>query len=779
MRILLTGHLGYIGTVMTPMLLAAGHDVTGLDSDLYSRCTFAGARSIVPVPWIRKDIRDVEVGDLRGFDAVAHLAALSNDPLGDLDPSLTDAINHRASVRLAALAREAGVKRFVFSSSCSSYGASTNDFIDESGELNPVTPYGVSKVMAEQGIAALADRDFSPTLMRSATAYGVSPRLRFDLVLNNLVAWAYTTGKIHMKSDGSPWRPIVHIEDISRAFLAVLEAPREQVHLEVFNVGSTAHNYRIRELAEIVARVVPGCEVEFAEGAGPDKRNYRVNCDKIRARLPRFQPAWDAERAALSLLEAYRSAGIRLEDFEGPRYQRIGHIRKLISDGVLDAQLRHRAAEPLAAASTAAERAQTESADEAAARFAARCEAGRCRSCQAPGLLPILDLGAMPLSDGLLRPEDLGRIEPRFPLELALCPRCTLVQILETVPPAVLFGDDYPYFSSFSDALLAHSRANALELIERLGLGPQSLVVELASNDGYLLRNFVERGIPVLGIDPAAGPVQAARAIGVDTLHAFFTRELARQLRSEGRRADLVLGNNVLAHVADTNGFVAGIALLLKEGGSVVIEAPYVRDLIDHGEFDTIYHEHLCYFSATSAAALFERHGLHLNDVRRLPIHGGSLRMYVSFRPERSRALQALLREEQDCGLTRFPYYRDFARRVEAIRGDLRKLIADLRQQGKRIAAYGAAAKGTIMLNYAGLDASSIDFVVDRNVHKQGRYVPGARLRICAPEELLREQPDYVLILPWNFRDEIVAQQAEYRARGGRFIVPIPAPAII
>ncbi|HEV2032721.1 MAG TPA: class I SAM-dependent methyltransferase [Candidatus Dormibacteraeota bacterium] len=401
-----------------------------------------------------------------------------------------------------------------------------------------------------------------------------------------------------------------------------------------------------------------------------------------------------------------------------------------------------------------------------------------CRSCGAYQLDPVLSLGRTPLANALLKEDELLKPEPTFPLDLVFCPSCALVQITETVPPEQLFSH-YLYMSSFSDTMLQHSEELATTLTRERGLGANSLVIEVASNDGYLLQFYKRAGVPVLGMEPAANVAKVAEERGIPTLVRFFGSELGLELRKEGKRADVIHANNVLAHVADLNGFVAGIALALKDDGVAVIEVPHVKPMIERLEFDTIYHEHLCYYSLTALRPLLERHRLKIVDVHEIPLHGGSLQVHAAYSGEPSARVHKLLEEERNAGIGAREFYRDFGEKVRRLRTELVRFLDELKSDGSRIAAYGASAKGSTLLNYCGIGPRTLEFVADRSTMKQGLYTPGTHLKVMAPEALLETRPDHVLLLTWNFADEILEQQDAYRKQGGKFIIPVPEPVVV
>jgi hypothetical protein len=405
-----------------------------------------------------------------------------------------------------------------------------------------------------------------------------------------------------------------------------------------------------------------------------------------------------------------------------------------------------------------------------------------CRSCGSQRLTLVLALGSTPLANSLLRREDLDKPEPRFPLDLVFCEVCSLVQITETVPPEQLFRS-YLYFSSFSETMLGHARDLVDRFCRHLSLGASSLVVEVASNDGYLLQYYKAAGVPVLGIEPAQNVARVAvEERGIPTISEFFGRDLARKLAAAGQRADVLHANNVLAHVADLPGFVEGIREILADEGVAALEFPYLGEMIERTEFDTVYHEHLCYFSLGALTNLFDRCGLKAIDVEHLPIHGGSLLLTVARATSRrapSPQVAALLERERTQGMRDPAFYRHFAERVMTLKTDLRDLLAQLKKAGHRVAAYGAAAKGSTLLNTFGIGTETLDFVVDRSPHKQGLFMPGVHIPIASPARLLEDAPSFALLLTWNFADEILRQQAEYRQRGGKFILPLPVVQVV
>lgn len=400
-----------------------------------------------------------------------------------------------------------------------------------------------------------------------------------------------------------------------------------------------------------------------------------------------------------------------------------------------------------------------------------------CRICLGSNLTPILSLGKTPLANSLLKQAG-QQPENRFPLDLVFCSDCSLVQITETVNPEVLFSD-YVYFSSFADTTLKSAEKLVTRLVKERKLDESSLAAEVASNDGYLLQYYLKSGVPVLGIEPAQNIATTARKKGIDTIAEFFGLDLAQKLSNSGKKADVIHANNVLAHVAELNGVVEGMSVFLKDSGLIVIEAPYLQPMLEHTEFDTIYHEHLCYFSLTALDKLFRSHKLYINDVEQLAIHGGSLRLFIEKKDAPSQAVKTMLENEAKSGVKTTAYYEQFSAKVQKLKSELLTLLKDLKSQNKTIAVYGASAKGSTLMNYFGIGKELVDFVVDRSTVKQGLYTPGNHLEIMAPEKLLELKPDYVVLLTWNFVDEILEQQKSYREIGGRFIVPIPELKVV
>jgi nucleoside-diphosphate-sugar epimerase/2-polyprenyl-3-methyl-5-hydroxy-6-metoxy-1,4-benzoquinol methylase len=749
MKILLAGSEGYIGTVLREELIRRGHMVTGLDTGFYAEGWFTGAGA--KPKFVHKDTRNVDTEDLRGFDAVVHLADLSNDPLGQNDPELTRDINYRGTVALARAAKTVGVPRFIYSSSCSVYGVATTDVVDETSPVNPQTVYAECKIRSEHDILELADGSFSPVILRNATAYGVSPRMRFDLAVNNLSGWAWTKREVRLTSDGTPWRPFVHVRDIAQAVAEVLVAPREVVHGEVFNVGDDHSNYQIRDVAKTVAEVFQGCSLVLGSSDG-DTRSYRVSFKKIREKLPGFKPAWNIRRGAEELRDVFARIRMTDETFTSCLYTRLKQIKYLCETDQVDQNLFW-----------------TEKTN-GSANF--------CRSCGKKLEHTFVDLGSQPIANDLIDSEQESRKEPFYPLHIYICDGCWLAQSPTVRREHEIFTDQYPYFSSVSSSWLAHAKAYVEMIISRFHLTNNARIIELASNDGYLLQYFREKGFPVLGIEPTRNTASAAIAKGIPTLSEFFGVDVAEKLRAEGATADLLIGNNVLAHVPDLNDFVFGMKILLRSSGILTMEFPHVLQLIARGQFDTMYHEHYSYFSLLAVREVFRKHGLNVFDVEKIATHGGSLRIYATHTENHTlreaSSVNDLIEREIAFGLKNIETYRQFGESVEKTKAELLRFLKEQKSRGKSIVAYGAAAKGNTLLNYCSIGTNLIDYAVDLSPSKQNHLLPGSRIPIFDPAKLRETQPDYVLILPWNIKEEIIKDHAYVREWGGQFVTAIP-----
>jgi len=749
MKVLVTGNQGYIGSVLTPLLQEQGHEVVGYDIGYYAQCLL---QPTVPIlQQIIKDIRLVSDEDLRGVEAVIHLAGLSNDPLGELMPGLTEEINLGGTLKLAEAAKRMRVQRFIYSSSQSMYGISNveRELDEDDSEKHPITAYARTKWEAECRLKELQTPDFTVVCFRPSTVFGASPRLRCDIVFNNLVACAYTTRRIEIKSDGTPWRPVVHVRDVCAAFIAGLNAPTGLIAGRSYNVGIPNGNFTVRDLAEAAQRAVPGSDLTFTGEHGKDSRTYRVSFERILRELKDYyQPEWDLDRGGEELVAFFKQVGFTESHFRGRMTNRLAQLKHVM---------------------------KSESGTPSASNLLS--EALRsCRICSSTGIEVILDLGVQPPANSLRKGSD--EMLPVVPLVLCRCGSCGTVQLSETVSPDYLFSH-YVWVTGTSKGAQDYSRVFFERLASRSKQGPL-FVVEVASNDGTFLKPFQERGDKVLGIDPARNIAAMASAAGILTIPDFFGAKVAQHVVAGHGNADIVFARNVIPHVSDANDVIAGVAHCIKADGVGAIEFHRADVILEDLHYDSIYHEHLYYHSLHSIRLLLDRFGLKVFDVTESPISGGSLVAYFAKTPRTPTGdLKKALEHEAILGIGNARPWREFAVRCERHRRALRALLEETKVKTKRLIGYGASARSSTLLNYCGIDHRYLEVVADKNTLKHGRYTPGTDIPIVAPEQAFADHPDAVLLLAWNFREEILAQmKADYGWRG-EVIIPLPGDPIV
>lgn len=746
-NILLTGSDGYIGAVLAQKLLRKKFNVTGLDN-FYYRKSAIGSHNL-KFHSIKKDIRDIAGKDLEKFDAIIHLAGLSNDPLGEIDPRLTMDINYHATVRLAKLAKKVGVKKFLFSSSCSIYGIVKNAKVSETSKVMPLTAYAKSKILSEKKLLELADLKFSVAILRNPTVYGFSPKFRDDLVVNNLVANAVATGKIKILSDGTPWRPLIDVRDLSDIFIEFIHAKSEKINGEIFNIGFKKNNFQVKDVLKIIHNEMPKCEIIFTGEHGKDTRSYRVNFDKFSKKFPHIRQRWPIKKSIRRLIELLKANNYNEGDLIKGKFTRLSVLKKLLREEKINDSL-----------------------------FWNNSDTVKCRSCGTK-IINFFSLGQMPLANSFLKKKQIHK-EKKYELTVAFCKKCYLVQLTKTIPPKELFRN-YIYFSSTSKTIVEYSKKTAYYLTNRLKLTREKLVVEIGSNDGVFLQFFKESNVNILGIDPARNIAKIANKKGVPTISEFFNYSLAKKLRKEKNIcANLIYGANVLAHVPEILDFAKAVKMLLSKKGTAVFEFPYLQGLLEN-KFDTIYHEHLFYYSLIALQNLFGKAQLEIYDAEFTPMQGGSLRIFVGSHgtyPISSNVTE-LAKKEREKRFDKIETYQAIGNRIAKLKVKLLNFLQQIMAQHKTIAAYSAPAKGMTLLNYFGIGNNYLKFIADKAKEKQGLYAPGIHMPIFPIEKIIEERPNYLLILCWNIADEVMELLTDYKKKGGKFIIPIPKIKVI
>lgn len=749
MKVLLTGDRGYFGSVLAQRLLAEGYSVKGYDVDYYDGC------DIYPVernyPKITKDIRDVELSDLEGVDVVCHLAALSNDPLGELTPGLTEDINFHSTSKLARLAKKAGVKRFIYSSSQSMYGVSTTDaeLDEDKSEKNPVTAYARTKWEAELDLKTLSTKEFAVVCFRPSTIFGLSPRLRCDIVYNNLVACAFTTGKIEIKSDGKPWRPVVHIQDVSSAFIAGIQAPLELVEGQSFNVGIPDGNFSVRDLAEAAHKVIPGSELLFTNEHGQDSRSYRVCFTKILTTLKDYyKPKWTLQMGGDELREKFKEIGFTEAMFRGRATNRLAQIKYLIDNKTINNSLRKE---------NNMEKIYN--------------DITNCRIFRDSKLEVFFELGDQPPANSLRT--SLDEKIPVAPLTLAWSEKAKTVQLTVDVKREFLFRN-YVWVTGTSKTAIEHSHFFTEQLLKRSSK-TKPFVVEVASNDGTFLKPLIAKGLKVLGVDPAINIAEEASRNGIPTNPDFFGVDAASKVIKEHGKADILFARNVIPHVENIHDVMGGFVSLLDDDGLGVIEFHHAGKILKELHYDSIYHEHMFYYSLAGMTKMLNHFGFKPFDLEFSPISGGSFIVYFSKKEKpATEQLKKGIASEIESRINEKSEWDLFAKRCVEHKTKLVDLVEKELKAGRKMVGYGASARSSTLLNYCGINNKYLTAVADKSPHKHNKYTAGTDVLILSPEKALALKPDTILLLAWNFEEEILAELRDVYKFKGRVIIPLP-----